>query len=35
MAIVSALEVSYDETANLIANLDHAGLAAPSPCVPR
>jgi hypothetical protein len=32
MDIVSALEVSYDQAAKLSANLDHAGLAAPSPC---
>ena len=32
MDIVSALEVSYDQTAKLSANLDRAGLAAPSPC---
>jgi len=35
MEIASALEVSYDPTTNLSGNLAHAGLAAPSPCVPR
>ena len=32
MDVVSALEVSYDQTAKLVANLDPAQLDAPSPC---